>query len=207
MQIPWPEGSGHVMLIVGLGNPGERYSLSRHNAGFIVLENLSAGEKIDINKTKFDSRFGKGVISGVPVVLSAPQTFMNLSGIAVGKLVRFFKVNIEDVIVVHDDLDLPFSEIRIKKGGGDGGHNGLNSVINHLGGSEFIRIRLGIGKPDRKEMVESYVLEHFSREEMRMLPDVITRACDVLVEVVSSGAQAAMNKFNAKVSKNSSKEV
>ncbi|MBW2647769.1 MAG: aminoacyl-tRNA hydrolase, partial [Deltaproteobacteria bacterium] len=148
-----------------------------------------------------------GVISGTPVVLAKPQTFMNLSGVAVGKLARFFKVDVEDVIVVHDELDLPYREIRIKTGGGGGGHRGLSSVIDHLGGSEFIRVRLGIGKPVQKEMIEGYVLERFSGEEMKELPNVMARAYDALVEVLSSGTQAAMNKFNLRVTKKSSKEV
>jgi len=196
-----------VRLIVGLGNPGKRYSLSRHNMGFLVLDTLAQRENINIGSRKFDSCFGKGVISGTPVVLAKPQTFMNLSGIAVGKLARFFKVDVEDVIVVHDDLDLPYREIRIKAGGGDGGHKGLSSVIDHFGGSEFVRVRLGIGKPAQKEMIEGYVLERFSEEEVKELPNVMARAYDALVEVLSSGTQAAMNKFNLRVTKKSSKEV
>jgi len=196
-----------VRLIVGLGNPGKRYSLSRHNMGFLVLETLAKRENINISSKKFDSCFGKGVISGTPVVLAKPQTFMNLSGVAVGKLARFFKVDVEDVIVVHDDLDLPYREIRIKTGGGDGGHKGLISVIDHFGGSEFVRVRLGIGKPAQKEMIEGYVLERFSEEEVKELPNIMARAYDALVEVLSSGTQAAMNKFNLRVTKKSSKEV
>ena len=196
-----------MRLIVGLGNPGKRYSLSRHNMGFLVLETLAKRENINISSKKFDSCFGKGVISGTPVVLAKPQTFMNLSGVAVGKLARFFKVDVEDVIVVHDDLDLPYREIRIKTGGGDGGHKGLISVIDHFGGSEFVRVRLGIGKPAQKEMIEGYVLERFSEEEVKELPNIMARAYDALVEVLSSGTQAAMNKFNLRVTKKSSKEV
>jgi len=175
--------------------------------GFLVLETLAKRENINISSKKFDSCFGKGVISGTPVVLAKPQTFMNLSGVAVGKLARFFKVDVEDVIVVHDDLDLPYREIRIKTGGGDGGHKGLISVIDHFGGSEFVRVRLGIGKPAQKEMIEGYVLERFSEEEVKELPNIMARAYDALVEVLSSGTQAAMNKFNLRVTKKSSKEV
>jgi len=190
-----------VRLIVGLGNPGKRCSLSRHNMGFLVLETLAKRENINIGSKKFDSCFGKGVISGIPVVLAKPQTFMNLSGVAVGKLVRFFKIDVEDLIVVHDDLDLPCGEIRIKAGGGDGGHKGLISVVDHLGGSEFVRVRLGIGKPAQKEMTEGYVLERFSEEGLKELPHIMARAYEAVVEVLSSGAQAAMNKFNVRVSK------
>jgi len=195
-----------VRLVAGLGNPGNRYSLCRHNMGFLVLEALAKRENININSNKFDSCFGKGVISGVPVVVAKPQTFMNLSGISVGKLAHFFKVDIEDVIVIHDDLDLPFNEIRVKAGGGGGGHKGLSSVIDHLGGSEFVRVRLGIGKPVQKEMIEGYVLQRFSEEEMKILPDIVTRASNAVVLAISSGTQVAMNKFNVRVTKNSSKK-
>ncbi len=196
-----------MRLIIGLGNPGKRYSLSRHNMGFLVLENLAKRASINIDSNKFDSCFGKGVISGVPVVVVKPQTFMNLSGISVGKLARFFKVDIEDVIVIHDDLDLSFNEIRVKEGGGDGGHKGLRSVIDHLGGLDFIRVRLGIGRPAQNERVEGYVLERFSEEEVKILPDIVTRASDAVVLAISSGTQAAMNKFNVRLTKNLSKEV
>lgn len=196
-----------MKLIIGLGNPGRRYSFSRHNMGFLVLEALANRENINIDSNKFDSCFGKGVISGVPVVVAKPQTFMNLSGISVGKLARFFKVDTEDVIVIHDDLDLSFTEIRVKAGGGNGGHKGLGSVIDHLGGLEFVRVRLGIGRPARNEMVEGYVLERFSEEEMKILPDIVARASDAVVSAISSGTQAAMNKFNVRLTKNLSKEV
>ena len=196
-----------MRLIIGLGNPGKRYSLSRHNMGFLVLETLAKRANINIDSNKFDSCFGKGVISGVPVVVAKPQTFMNLSGISVGKLARFFKVDIEDVIVIHDDLDLSFNEIRVKEGGGDGGHKGLRSVIDHLGGLDFIRVRLGIGRLAQNERVEGYVLERFSEEEVKILHDIVTRASEAVVLAISSGTQAAMNKFNVRLTKNLSKEV
>jgi PTH1 family peptidyl-tRNA hydrolase len=196
-----------VRLIVGLGNPGKKYSHSRHNVGFLVLESLAKRFNIDIHRKKFDSLMGKGIVSDCPVVLVKPQTFMNLSGVAVEKYARFFTVHMEEVIVVHDDLDLPFNDIRIKMGGGDGGHKGLRSMIDRLGGSDFVRVRLGIDKPDRKEMVERYVLERFSEDEMKMLPHLITRACDAVGEILLSGTQTAMNKFNVRGTQNSSKEV
>jgi PTH1 family peptidyl-tRNA hydrolase len=196
-----------VKLIVGLGNPGPQYLLSRHNAGFLVVEALAREEKIGINTVRFDSLFGRGSISGVPVLLAKPQTFMNLSGTAVGKLVRFFKIEIDDVIVIHDDLDLSFDDVRVKMGGGNAGHKGLRSVSDHLASSEFVRIRIGIGKPSGKEMVEDYVLERFSEDELQSLPDITARAFDAVIEVVSSGAHAAMNKFNVRETNNSGKEV
>lgn len=196
-----------MKLIVGLGNPGSKYSDSKHNAGFLVVDELAGKWNIEISTRKFDSFFGKGIIKKYSVVVAKPQTYMNLSGVAVERLARFFKVGTDDVIVIHDDLDLGFGDIRIKVGGGDGGHKGLRSVIDCLGGPELTRIRFGIGKPVQKEMTERFVLEPFSDDEMKHMSGLITRACDAVVEVVSSGAQIAMNKFNVRVTQNSSKEV
>ena len=185
-----------MKLIVGLGNPGIKYQFSRHNMGFLVLDALAKEQDVEIRQKKFDSCFGKGLISGVTAVLVKPQTFMNLSGITVKKLVGYFKTDIEDLIVIHDDLDLPLGSIRIKTGGGHGGHKGLISIIDDLDDQGFIRIRLGIGKPDSREMVEGYVLECFTEDEIKILPDIIRRACDAVVEVISSGTQSAMCQFN-----------
>ncbi len=132
---------------------------------------------------------------------------MNLSGIAVGSIVRFFKTDISDVIVIHDDLDLQWGDVRVKRGGGDGGHKGLGSVIYHLGDNEFTRVRIGIGRPEYKGMIESYVLQPFTEEEKKLLTEIVTRACNAVTEVISSGTQAAMNKCNRRITKNSSKEV
>ena len=196
-----------MKLIAGLGNPGVRYSYSRHNIGFLVLDALARAEGIEINREKFGSSIGRGIVFGVPVILTKPQTFMNLSGVAVGNLARYFGVSTEDIIVVHDDMDFSIGDIRIKTGGGAGGHKGLISIVDHLGESEFVRIRLGIGRPAAGEMAEGYVLERFSGNEMQMLPRTVERACDAAIEVISSGVQVAMNKFNVRVTKNLSEEV
>ena len=198
---------GRMKLIAGLGNPGVRYSYSRHNIGFLVLDALARAEGIEINREKFGSSIGRGIVFGVPVILTKPQTFMNLSGVAVGNLARYFGVSTEDIIVVHDDMDFSIGDIRIKTGGGAGGHKGLISIVDHLGESEFVRIRLGIGRPAAGEMAEGYVLERFSGNEMQMLPRTVERACDAAIEVISSGVQVAMNKFNVRVTKNLSEEV
>ncbi|MBN2255940.1 MAG: aminoacyl-tRNA hydrolase [Deltaproteobacteria bacterium] len=196
-----------MKLIAGLGNPGSKYRESKHNAGFLIADAVAEQWNIAFSSEKFDAIFGKGVIKSHPVIVAKPQTYMNLSGIAIERLARFFKVEGNDVIVIHDELDLEFGDIRIKVGGGDGGHKGLRSVIDCLGGPEHTRIRFGIGKPAGKEMTERYVLEPFSEDEMKRMPGLIARAVDALVEVVSSGAQVAMNKFNVRVTQNSSKEV
>jgi PTH1 family peptidyl-tRNA hydrolase len=166
--------------------------------GFVVLDELALKKDIKVNQSKFDSLFGKGRISEIPVILVKPLTFMNLSGVAVGRLVRFFDISTEDLIVVHDDLDLGFGTMKVKAGGGHGGHRGLASVIDHVGDPGFTRVRLGIGRPPHGEMVEKYVLETFSGGETEKLSFIIDRACDAVVEIVISGVQAAMAKFNVK---------
>ena len=197
-----------MKLIVGLGNPGSQYQFSKHNMGFLVLDRLAQQQGISLSQKGFDACFGKGKIAGRTVLLAKPQTFMNLSGSAVRKLAEYFRTNLEDLIVVHDDLDLPFKTIRLKTGGRHGGHKGLRSIIDHLGGSDFIRVRLGIGKPPHRTMVEDYVLECFSEEERENLPGLTARACDAVVELISSGTQTAMNKFNVKGdTKNLNEEV
>jgi len=187
-----------VKLIVGLGNPGIRYRLSRHNAGFLILDQLSLERNIPINQTLFDAHIGKGKIEGDVVILAKPQTFMNLSGIAIRKLTDYFRIAIGDIIVAHDDLDLPFQSIRLKAGGGHGGHKGLISLFDHLGGQDFMRVRLGIGKPARKTMVEGYVLEHFSKEEMDSLSQLTTTAAMAITDILRFGIQAAMEKYHGK---------
>jgi len=196
-----------VKLIAGLGNPGVRYSYSRHNVGFLVLDALALRENIEIKRGKFGSRLGRGEISEIPTILAKPQTFMNLSGVAVGKLARYFGVDVEDVIVIHDDMDFPLGDVRIKVGGGAGGHKGLLSIIDHLESAEFTRIRLGIGRPAPGETNEEYVLERLPRGERKPVIHAVERACDAVVEIVSLGVQTAMNRFNVRVTQNLSEEV
>jgi len=196
-----------LKLIAGLGNPGTKYRMSRHNAGFMVLDQLALQKNISIDQNIFEARIGKGKIAGTPVLLVKPQTFMNLSGIAIRKLADYFRIETEDVIVVHDDLDLPFQMIRLKANGGHGGHKGLISVMDHLGGREFIRVRFGIGRPARKSMVEGYVLDPFSDEEMVCLSQLTQRAAEAMTDVLILGIRAAMEKHHGKEINNVSKEV
>jgi peptidyl-tRNA hydrolase, PTH1 family len=195
-----------VKLIAGLGNPGIRYQLSRHNAGFLVLEQLAQLQNIAIDQNLFEAHVGKGKIAGSPVLLVQPQTFMNLSGIAIRKLADYFRIDLEDVIVVHDDLDLPFQTIRLKSGGGHGGHKGLISIIDHFGKKDFSRVRIGIGRPPRKSMVEGYVLEPFSKEEMNSVPQLTIKAAEAVTDILSSGIQAAMEKHHREETINLVKE-
>lgn len=187
-----------MKLIIGLGNPGERYRFTRHNMGYLVLDELTEAHGISLKRRKFDADFGEGVIAGEPVLMARPRTYMNLSGTAVTRFAGFFKISLQDIIVVHDDLDLAFGSVRVKDGGGHGGHKGLISLIQHLGGREFIRVRLGIGKPVLKAMVEDYVLQIFSRDEMDVLPGILRRAADAVVDILASGSQAAMRRFNVR---------
>ena len=196
-----------MKLIAGLGNPGTRYQLTRHNLGFLVLDRLAETNRISVGQMGFDARFGKGMIADLAVLLIKPQTFMNLSGASVRKFFEYYRINIDDVIVVHDDLDLPFGTIRFKAGGGHGGHKGLISIIEHLGTADFTRIRLGIGKPDRREIVESYVLSAFSQEEMNQLPHVLATSAEMLTEMLSTGIQSAMCTYHVKTINNFNKEV
>jgi PTH1 family peptidyl-tRNA hydrolase len=196
-----------VKLVVGLGNPGASYKLSRHNAGFLVLDQLALQHHISISQALFDARVGKGKIADSPVLLAQPQTFMNLSGLAIRKLADYFRIAIEDLIVVHDDLDLPFQTVRLKAGGGHGGHKGLISIIDQFGGTDFLRVRFGIGRPPRKAMVDGYVLSPFSDEEMNCLPRLFTKAGDAVADILSSGIRGAMAKHHEKANDSLIEEV
>jgi peptidyl-tRNA hydrolase, PTH1 family len=197
-----------MVLIVGLGNPGRSYEKGRHNAGFMVVDHLALDLRIPVEQNKFTALSGRGKIQDTQVIFVKPQSYMNLSGEAVRRFFDFYKLERpEDVIVVHDDLDLPFSVIRLKAGGGHGGHKGLLSIIQHLGSTDFLRVRIGIGKPDTKEMTERHVLEPFSREEMKCLNGVVTTAGLAIREIVSSGIQTAMNRYNGCTINNLSEEV
>ena len=189
-------------LIVGLGNPGKEYLFSRHNMGFMVVDRLADDLGIRVTRSQFDALTGDGSISGRRIMLAKPQTYMNLSGRAVSGLLNFYKLEIDSLIVVHDDLDLPFETVRIKKGGGHGGNKGVMSIINQLGSPDFVRVRMGIGKPARKEMTDDHVLGRFSPEEVKVLPDILVRAADAVEAVLKAGLAAAMNEFNQRPAAN-----
>jgi peptidyl-tRNA hydrolase, PTH1 family len=197
-----------VKLIVGLGNPGKQYMLTRHNIGFLVIDQLAAEHSLDLTLKGFDAVYGRGKIHEIPVLLVKPQTFMNRSGFTVSRLFDFFKISdCTDVIVVHDDLDLPYGKIRLKLDGGHGGHKGLLSTMEQLGRSDFLRVRMGIGRPDVKMSTENYVLGRFSEEETKLLTKVTVTASDAITELLSSGVQAAMNKYNVRSINNFIEEV
>lgn len=187
-----------MKLIVGLGNPGEQYRTTRHNLGFLILDQLAGQQDISLQKQAFNAFWGKGRIKSEAIILAKPQTYMNLSGSAVQRLVGYFKIEMEDLIIIHDDLDLPFQTIRLKEGGGDGGHRGLASIIQYLGSPDFLRIRIGIGKPARKTMVERYVLAPFSEDETVVLPRLIDQTCEAVRETVLVGIESAMRNYHGK---------
>ncbi len=197
-----------MFLIVGLGNPGRRYEDTRHNAGFLVIDRLARDLEAPLEQKKFAALFGRAQIGAATVMLVKPQTFMNLSGESVRRIFEYYKLEgPEEVIVVHDDLDLPFPVLRLKAGGGHGGHKGLLSVIHHLGSPDFLRVRVGIGKPVEKELTERHVLDPFSSEEMKILSAVVTTAATAVRKIVSSGISAAMNQYNGSTINNLSEEV
>jgi PTH1 family peptidyl-tRNA hydrolase len=191
-------------LVVGLGNPGKKYEKTRHNVGFMVVERLGRSHGLPDFKDKFSGVWTRGelVIGGArhPVALLEPQTFMNLSGDSVQPAAAFLKVEPAHVIVVHDELDLAWRDVRLKMGGGHAGHNGLRSIIQRLGTPEFARVRVGVGRPPPgwRGDVADYVLHEFDAMERAELPDVIDRACLAIEKVVAGGIQSAMNLVNAK---------
>lgn len=187
-----------MFLIIGLGNPGSRYRFTRHNIGFMVLEQIAARCEVDIKQKSFDALWNRGKIAGIHVLLAMPQTYMNLSGNAARSLLAYFKVDISNLIVIHDDLDLPFGTVRLKSGGGDAGHKGLKSIISCLGSADFMRIRMGIGKPSDRTPVEDYVLQKFNPDESSQLQQILQSASDAAGEIVISGMQQAMAKYHTK---------
>jgi PTH1 family peptidyl-tRNA hydrolase len=190
-----------MWLIVGLGNPGSKYLLTRHNAGFMALDYLvkSIGVRNEDGKQDFKANTIDFKWDDQPVKLVKPLTYMNKSGESVGEIMRYYKIPVEKVIIVYDDLDTPFGQIRLKTKGGDGGHNGIKSLIEHLSGNEFLRVRIGIGRPPHPDMDPAdYVLQNFSKQEQPALPDILNTALDAIEMVVFEGAVKAMNTFNTR---------
>lgn len=187
-----------MKLVVGLGNPGDQYRYSRHNVGFLAVDDLAEKLNINLGRRSFSSVIGFGNIQETRLVLAKPQTYMNLSGYAVKEIKDYFQVAPHDLVVIHDDLDLPFGTIRLKKSGGFAGHKGLQSVARSLQTSDFIRVRLGIGRPQENIPVEKYVLSSFSPEEMEALPAILARAGEAVADLISLGIQAAMARHHIK---------
>lgn len=182
-------------LIVGLGNPGFQYRGTRHNMGFWVVEHLGRSWNISTRRRAYSGRYGQGTVDGADVGLFLPQTFMNLSGLAVRQAVSQLHLSAQDLLVVSDDLDLAPGKLRLRLKGSSGGHNGLGSIIEALGTEDFARLRVGIGRPEGHLVVE-WVLGYFSREEHQVMADVVSRAAEVLKTAVTQGFEAAMMAAN-----------
>ncbi|WP_342375034.1 aminoacyl-tRNA hydrolase [Myxococcus stipitatus] len=190
-----------MKLICGLGNPGREYERHRHNIGFMAVEALLSRARAELNQEKFAAKVGQGTLAGERILFIEPQTFMNLSGRSVAEAARFYKVAPEDVLVIHDELDLPLGRLQLKAGGGSGGHNGLKSIVSSLGSEAFVRLRFGIDKPtgpNARERVAGYVLSNFDDGERRQLDELIARAVDMTECWVRDGLSVAMNRFNRK---------
>ena len=185
-----------MKVIVGLGNPGKNYDMTRHNVGFMVIDKIAEAYDIRVDRLKFKALVGEGRIQGEKVLLMKPQTYMNLSGESVQELLSFYKVKKEDLIVIFDDISLKLGSTRIRLKGSAGGHNGIKSLIAHLGSDEFQRIKVGIGeKPDGWDLTD-YVLSRFTKDEKNALKKGIDRAQLALELMLKDGPQAAMNQTN-----------
>lgn len=188
-----------MKLIVGLGNPGPRYAATRHNVGFRIVEMLASRAGIALKRQGHQGLYGVGRVSGQETALLQPQTFMNLSGASVASACKSLGVSPGDLIVIHDDLDLPFGTLRLRVGGGHGGHNGLRSIAEVLGSKDFIRIKFGIGRPPQGADVADYVLTTFSSAERPQLDDLFATAATAAETILGDGVARAMNRFNTAV--------
>jgi PTH1 family peptidyl-tRNA hydrolase len=183
-------------LVVGLGNPGDEYKDNRHNIGFIVVERLATQSDASWKRAaKHRAEMATGQLSRRPVVLLKPQTYMNLSGESVGPAAHYYRITSDRVIAVHDDIDLELGRLKVKLGGGDGGHKGIRSIAQHLGGPDFVRVRVGVGRP-RHGDVTNFVLGGFHREEREAAEDAVARAAKAVRLVITRGVTEAMNRLN-----------
>ncbi len=185
-----------MYLIVGLGNPESDYANTRHNMGFKVINRLAEEYEISISRKKFNSEYEKAVIEGEKVILVKPQTFMNVSGEAVYEFVNFYKIELDKVMIIYDDMDIEPGKIRIRKSGSPGSHNGMKSVVHFLKDESFPRIRVGIGKPNEAEDRIQYVIGAIPEEEKTSLEEGVEKAKDAVIELLKNGIDAAMNAFN-----------
>jgi len=189
-----------LFAVVGLGNPGKDYSYTRHNVGFDTVDILASRNNIKINKIKFKSVYGEGIIGGKKTLLVKPQTYMNNSGMAVLDLYKFYKIPLENIIVIVDDVDIEFGTIRIRKKGSSGSHNGLKSIIYHLESEEFPRIKIGIGNKKEGQDLADFVLSRFSKDERIYIDAAIEKAAQAVETIIKYDIDKAMNEFNSRKS-------
>lgn len=188
-----------MKIIVGLGNPGLQYVGTRHNVGFEVIDRLSEKLNIDMNQEKLKGVYGSGMLNGEKVILVKPMTYMNNSGECVGDLVRFYKVDPTDVIVISDDINLSVGSLRIREKGSAGGHNGLKSIIYHLHSEEFIRVRIGVGMKRAGQNLANHVLSKVSKADEEAMAEALDSAANACIAIVEDSVSTAMNRYNKKV--------
>jgi PTH1 family peptidyl-tRNA hydrolase len=191
-----------MWLVVGLGNPGKKYTRNRHNIGFMVADELARRYDLPAWREKFGAELSSGRVGSDKALVLKPMEYMNNSGFAVARAAQFYQVEPKSIVVVHDEIDLPFARIRVKSGGGHGGHNGLRSIVAQLGSKDFARLRLGVGKPARTDgrpgdgQVSSHVLSDFAADQQAEVDALIRTAADAVEAIIESGVREAMNKFN-----------
>ena len=190
------DGGTERWLIAGLGNPGSGYAGNRHNCGFMVADVLADRMGAPFKRDRSRARVAVGRLASCPVTLAKPQSFMNLSGRPVAALRTFYKIPVERIVVIHDELDIPFGTVRLKQGGGDNGHNGLRSVTAALGSRDYLRVRVGIGRPPGRMDPADFVLHDFSAAERKVLPDVLERCADAVEILLQRGLATAQNEFH-----------
>jgi PTH1 family peptidyl-tRNA hydrolase len=189
----------NTFLIVGLGNPGREYKDNRHNVGFMLIDRLSVRLNARMSRVQAKALVGSVNNEGNKIILAKPQTYMNLSGQSIQGLARFYKLPLENMLVAHDDLDLPFGTIRIRPGGGPGGQKGIASTIERLGTKDFRRLRIGIGRPPGRMDPAAYVLQDFPKADQIMLSEILDYAADAVLAFIAEGLDVAMNKFNGDI--------
>lgn len=194
-----------MYLIAGLGNIGAEYKMTRHNIGFMSVDHISERYNIDINKNKFKGKYGQGLIEGEKVILLKPSTYMNLSGECIQPLMHFFDIAPQNLIVIHDDADIAPAQIRIRKKGSGGTHNGMKNIIQMIGTTDFPRIRIGVGNDKRMDLAD-YVLSKFGPEEIPLMREAVLIVPDIIKEILLNGIDSAMNKFNPQKTSLSGKE-
>jgi len=185
-----------MWLIIGLGNPGKEYRLTRHNMGFRVVDRLAREQGIQFNKRRGGARIGEGRVGREKVILAKPLTYMNKSGAAVKKLVKVLGIPLDHLVVVHDDLDLACGRMKIKEKGGHGGHKGVQSIIEQLGNTDFLRVKVGIGKPPDPEEGADYVLSPFAANERALVKESVEQAVEAIEAIIVSGKDQSMNRYN-----------
>ena len=185
-----------LRLIAGLGNPGSQYRETRHNVGFLVLDEIGREYSLATDKKKFNTLYGRGSVENSELVLVKPMAYMNNSGPPLRRLADYFRISGEEILVIHDDIDLAFGRLKIKEKGGHGGHNGVRSLMDAFGGGDFARLRVGVGRSESRADVTDHVLGKYNTEELKYLNRIVSRARDAVATILTKGVMVAMNRFN-----------